>query len=321
LWAALITMSHVPLATALLEAGANPTDGVTPQIAAGSGNIAALELLLTFGLNVNGTPGGVPPLVYMMQWSEDSSGARWLLEHGADPNLTWGPDHEAPLHVAARRWDLALVELLVSKGAAPRVRRADGYTAHTLAELHGNHDIAEWLLAHGAIDEMSPLDRFIAAAARGDGAAADALLRDHPGLPGQLTAAHHLMLQRPAEAGNAAALETMLARGFNPNISDKDGVTALHRAAMAGHRDAVATLIRFGARMDALDGMFSGTPLLWAVEGRNHAQPGSDHVGVARVLIEAGSPLGWTPPPGAPAPEKTLDGLRELRRDAAAAAR
>lgn len=320
LWAALITMSHVPLATALLDAGANPTDGVTPQIAAGSGNIAALELLLTFGLNVNGTPGGVPPLVYMMQWSEDASGARWLLEHGADPNLPWGPDHEAPLHVAARRWDLALVQLLVAKGANPRMRRADGYTAHTLAELHGNHDIAEWLLAHGAIDEMSPLDRFIAAAARGDGGAADALLRDHPGLAAQLTTAHHLMLQRPAEAGNAAALETMLTRGFNPNIGDKDGVTALHRAAMAGHRDAVATLIRFGARMDALDGMFAATPLLWAVEGRNHAQPGSDHVAVARVLIDAGSPLDWTPPLAAPAPEKTLDALRELRRDAAAAA-
>lgn len=312
-------MSHVPLATALLEAGANPTDGVTPQIAAGSGNIAALELLRKFGLNVNGAPGGVPPLVYLMQWSDDPSGARWLLEHGADPNLAWGPDNETPLHVAARRWDLALVQLLVAKGADPRLRRADGYTAHTLAELHGNRDIAEWLLAHGAANEMSALDRFIAAAARGGGGAADALLRDHPGLAAQLTDTHHLMLQRPAEAGNAAALETMLARGFNPDVGDKDGVTALHRAAMAGHRDAVATLIRFGARMDALDSMFSGTPLLWAVAGRHHAQPGSDHVAVAQILIDAGSPLDWTPPPGAPGPEKTLDGLRELRRDAAAA--
>jgi hypothetical protein len=62
--------------------------------------------------------------------------------------------------------------------------------------------------------------------------------------------------------------------------------------------------------------MFSATPLVWAVEGRTHAQPGSDHVGVARVLIDGGSPLDWTPPPAAPGPERTLEGLRELRRDA-----
>ena len=283
LWGALITMAHMPLATALLEAGATPTDGVSAHIAGGSGNIAALELLHRFGLDANGIAGGVPPLVYILGYSENPSGPRWLLEHGAD----------------------------VSQ------RRADGYTPHTLAELHGNHAIAQWLLAHGAANEMAPLEQFIAAAARADRAAADAILAAHPDLAQQLTPTQHLMLQRPAESGNAAALEVMLERGFDPNVPDKDGVTALHRAAMGGHPDAVKALLRFGASVTALDGMFSATPLVWAVEGRGHAQPGSDHVGVARVLIDGGSPLEWTPPPAAPGPERTLDGLRELLREAA----
>jgi len=47
-------MGHLPLAEALLEAGANPTDGVSTHIAAGAGNLQALELLHRFGLNVNG---------------------------------------------------------------------------------------------------------------------------------------------------------------------------------------------------------------------------------------------------------------------------
>jgi len=316
LWAALITLQHVPLATALLNAGANPTDGVTPQIAAGNGNLAALELLHTFGLNPNGAPGGVPPLVYMMTWSEDPSGLHWLLEHGADPNLAWGPDGEAPLHVAARRWNLSIAQLLIAHGAEPARRRADGYTPHTLAELHGNHAIAEFLLTNGATNELSPLERFIAAAARGDRTAADTVVATHPEITAQLTQPHHLMLHRHAESGNAAVLETMLERGFNPNVPDKDGVTALHRAAMGGHPHAVATLVKFGARLDALDGMFSASPLVWAVEGRNHAQPGSDHVGVARVLIEAGSPLDWVPPAAAPGPERTLDELADLKREA-----
>ena len=317
LWGALITMGHVPLAEALLEAGANPTDGVTTHIAGGSGNIAALELLRRFGVDVNGIRGGVPPLVYMMTFAEDPAGPRWLLEHGADANLSWGPDDEAPLHVAARRWDRAMVELLVAHGADPARRRADGYTPHSLAELHGNRDIAAWLLAHGATNELSPLDRFIAAAAQADRAAADAMLRAHPNLKNELRLEQHLMLHRPAESGNAAALETMLACGFDPSAKDKDGVTALHRAAMKGHPDAVKVLLAFGAPVDAMDGMFSAPPIVWAVEGRGHAQPGADHVGVARLLIDAGSPLEWTPPPASPGPERTLEGLRELRRDAA----
>jgi ankyrin repeat protein len=321
LWGALVTMQHVPLATALLEAGAAPTDGVTAHIAGGSGNIAALELLLQFGLDANGIHGGVPPLVYILGYADDPTGPAWLLEHGADPNLPWGPDREAPLHIAARRWDVSMVDRLVGHGADVSVRRADGYTPHTLAELHGNADIAAWLLAHGAVSELSPLEEFIAAAARGDRAAADAALRARPQARQQLTPAHHLMLHRPAESGNAAVLDTMLRAGFDPSVKDKDGVTALHRAAMGGHPEAVATLLKYGAPIDALDGMFSATPLVWAVEGRGHAAPGSDHVAVARILIDHGSPLEWAVPAGAPGPERTLEGLRQLKKDAALAAK
>jgi hypothetical protein len=68
--------------------------------------------------------------------------------------------------------------------------------------------------------------------------------------------------------------------------------------------------------VNAQDGMFSASPLVWAVEGRGHAQPGTDHIAVARELIGAGSPLDWTPPENAPGPERTLEGLIELRREA-----
>jgi hypothetical protein len=39
-------------------------------------------------------------------------------------------------------------------------------------------------------------------------------------------------------------------------------------------------------------------------------------IGVARLPIAAGSSLEWTPPPGAPDPEGTIEGLIELRRAA-----
>jgi len=316
LWAAVCTIRHLPLAEALLEAGANPTDGVTTHIAGGGGNVAALELLQRYGLNVNGIPGGVPPLVYMMQWSTNPAGPQWLLEHGADPNLSWGDDGDAPLHVAARRWDVSLVERLVRHGADVSKRRADDRTPHTIAELFGNHEIAQWLLAHGATNDLTPLEHFVAACARNDRAGAEAMLVTDPSLRDQLRHEHHLLLHRPAESGNAAVLDTMLACGFDPNAKDKESVTPLHRAAMGGHPDAVRVLLGHGALVTALDGMFSATPLIWAVEGRNHAAPGSDHVAVARLLIAAGSPVDWTPPEGAPDQERTFEGLAELRRAA-----
>ncbi len=317
LWGSICAVGYLPLAEVLLKAGANPTDGVSMHIAGGGGNIEALELLRRYSVNVNGIPGGVPPLVYMMLWADNPAGPDWLLEHGTDANLAWGEGGEAPLHVAARRWDLPIVERLVRHGADVLRQRGDGATAHTLAELHGNTDIAAWLLAHGAHDELSAVDRFAAACARADRVTAEALLAAQPGLRTELRPEHHLMLHRPAESGNVAALETMLACGFDPNTKDKDSVTSLHRAAMGGHPAAVLVLLHYGAKVDAMDGMFSASPLVWAVEGRRNAKHGgTDHVEVARLLIAAGCPLAWTPPDGAPSAEGTLEGLANLRRAA-----
>src|SRR5262249_30613255 len=179
-----------------------------------------------------------------------------------------------------------MVELLVHHGADIHQRRADGRTAHTIAELHGNQDVSAWLLFHGAKDELSSLERLIAACARGDRTRAEAILQVHPDLRGELRDEHHLMMQVPAERGGATVLETMLACGFDPNAKDNDGVTALHRAAMAGRAEAVLVLLAYGASVNALDGMFFATPLVWAAEGWSHgSHEGTDHLGVARLLI------------------------------------
>jgi ankyrin repeat protein len=318
LWGALFATGHAPLAEALLEAGANPTDGVSLHIAAGSAHMESLELLARFKVDPDGLSGGVPPLRYILSWADNPRGVRWLLEHGADPNLAWSAHGDAPVHVAAQRWDVSMMELLAQHGADLQQRRSDGRTALTLAELHGNQAVAEWLLSHGAKDELSLLERFIAACSRGDRARAEAMLRSNPELRTQLRPEHHLMMHVPAERGDAAILETMLTCGFDPNTKDHDGVTALHRAAMGGRVEATRTLIAHAAAVDALDGMFAGTPLLWAAEGWSHGpRPGVDHLGVARLLIAAGSPTSWTPPDRAPDPEGTQEALVEFCRAAA----
>jgi hypothetical protein len=111
----------------------------------------------------------------------------------------------------------------------------------------------------------------------------------------------------------------MLACGFDPNAKDNESVTALHRAAMAGRVEAARVLLAHGADINALDGMFSASPLVWASEGWKHDphSAGVDHVGVARLLIAAGSSQEWIPPEKAPDPEGTQEQLIELCRAAA----
>ena len=324
LWGALCVVDHLPLAEALLEGGANPTDGVSMHIAGGTGNLAALDLLQRFGVNVNGNPGGVPPLRYILGWCTNpdarKNGVRWLLEHGADANLVWGEQGDAPLHIAAQLWDVPIIELLVHHGADIHQQRSDGRTAYTLATLHGNRNVAAWLADHGAQDELSPLERFISVCTIGDRAHADALLQAHPELRNALHTEHHLLLQVRAERGDTAVLETMLACGFDANAKDNEGITALHRAAMAGRTESVRVLLRYGASVNVLDGMVSATPLVWAAQGWSHgSQPDTDYIGVARLLIEAGSSLEWIPPDMAPNPEGTQEQLIDLCRAVATA--
>src|SRR5262249_6931086 len=53
LWGAVCVVRSLPLAAALLEAGGDPSDGVTLPLAASGGDVAALDLLLRHGVGGN----------------------------------------------------------------------------------------------------------------------------------------------------------------------------------------------------------------------------------------------------------------------------
>ncbi len=317
LWGAMCAMNHLPLAQALLENGAHATDGVTLHLAAAAGNLAALELLRQHDVNVDGIPGGLPPLRYILDFTTNLAGPRWLLEHGADANRAWGELGEAPIHVVARKHGVDFAELLARHGADLRRPRADGRRPYFLAELHANRAVAGWLIAHGAHETLEPLDWFVAVCARGDLVTAQALLEEAPALRRQLRPEHHLMLGQVAERGDAKVLATMLAGGFDPNAKDSGSVTALHRAAMGGWPECVRLLLAHGASPRALDTMFFAPPLIWAVEGSmSQKRAGRDHVGVVRELLAADPAVEWKPDEKTPGPERIFERLDELRAEA-----
>ena len=76
LWGAVSVVRSLELARVLLDAGANPSDGVTLPLAASGGNIAALDLLRAYGVDVNRAwaTDGSAPLYAILHWSQER---RW----------------------------------------------------------------------------------------------------------------------------------------------------------------------------------------------------------------------------------------------------
>jgi len=318
LWGAVCAVGSLPLARVLLESGANPDDGVTLTLAAGMSDIAALELLRAHGANVNhpwATDSGMP-LYEILHWAGKPDGARWLIEHGAAADATFAGNGETPLHVVAESWGPDLAELLVTHGADVNRRRADGRTPYAVAELSGNRAVAGWLAAHGADEAMADVDRLVAACSRGDRASAAAMLERQPGLRGEISTEHYRALYRAAERNDTAALEAMLAAGFEMDRPDESiGKTALHVAAMEGWTEAVRVLLAHGASVSVRDREFKAQPLIWAAEGARTSRTDRDHATVGRLLLDAGSPIDWEP--GAEPSEPILDIVNAWRGVAA----
>ncbi len=296
LWGASRVAQSLPLVEALLDAGADPNDGVTLPLAASAGDIPVLEALLSHGANVDQAwaTDGSTSLYAILNWSRTPDGAVWLLEHSADPNAVFVENGETPLHVVARAWDVPLAAAMAARGADIERPRADGRTPYAVAELNGNPAVADWLVEQGASPELSEVDRLVAACSRGDRKAAEALLTTNPGLRNEITDDHYIAFHQAAERNDVGALEAMLACGFDPNRPDAGiGKTALHSAAMEGWPDAVRVLLAHGASVYVRDREFKGQPLIWAAEGSRQGRDGRDFAAVGKLLLEAGSPVEW----------------------------
>ena len=117
------------------------------HLAAFFGRAEAVEALLTVGADVRAVSRnheGNMPLHAALAGKGVGRISTTLLAHGADVRASDAGGH-TPLHHAAFRDDVALVNAILARGADPTAKNGDGKTALAIAEERGNAAVARRL--------------------------------------------------------------------------------------------------------------------------------------------------------------------------------
>jgi ankyrin repeat protein len=281
----------------LIERGADlnkrdfPDNAAPLHFAAAHGDLETLRLLVEAGADIEGhgddhAVGALGWATCFQQVRQDV--AAYLLDHGATLNvwtaialdrpnelreiiaqepsllaarMSRNQHRRTPLHHAAAKNRLRMVQLLLELGADPDATDAAGATALTTAsQERADPAIISALAAAG-----TPLDLLTAInTSRLD--EAEAMLRENPsriGPDGADTVALHLAVSK----NNLAALRWLLAHGVA--VSAKRMMwdcnsTALHMTIESGAMDIARLLLEAGADPNVRDDKFDATSLGWA---------------------------------------------------------
>jgi ankyrin repeat protein len=279
------TVNNPTITRLLLERGANPDDGESLYQAAGHRDHACLELLLSHGAAVAGT-WALDVAVH----ADDHEGVELLLSAARRNNEPVPQLAEGLLADAAATASTEVLEALLRAGGDPAVHNDAGISAVRLAVRAGRTESARRLVAAGAADDTTDVDRFIGACMRGDRSTAGQLLAEHPDFGDHLTDHDRAAVVEAAGSVPAAAVALMLDLGFTPHSRNAMGEQPLHTAAYAGNAETVRLLLDAGADIDARDDNFDGTPLAYATvgSGEQAGKPG-DWIGTVRLLLGAGA--------------------------------
>ncbi len=299
---------NVAVARLLLEHGASPTDGESLYHAAQHDYPECLALLVSFGANLHKGPNetGNTPLHFLAAHAPENeitpkamNGLRWLLEHGADPNVTSYPGAqdqpeagETPLHrAAAVGHGEAVLRALVEHGARVDLRRDDGATAYQLAMRAGNASGAAYLASVGADTTLSPIDRLLHACARNDAGEARAIVADNPNILHELGPSERDALGLALGRHAFDSVRLMVSLGWPLTQEGEWGGTPLHWAAWNGYVEMVRLLLDAGAPMNVRDSRYGSSPIAWCAHGSRHCERANDedYPAIVNMLIDAGA--------------------------------
>lgn len=291
---------HARVARALLEHGAPTQDGESIYHAAERNQVACLEALRDAGADFSsaGQPWGNTPLYFLAGHAGHSpatlraqAGMKWMLQHGADPNVGSYEHGETPLHQVARNGGgVDIARALLEHGADPNATRRDGsITPYAIAYRRGDDAMCALLREYGAREELAPFERIVGAALRGNEAAARVAAAEHPGAVAAATPEQRgsVMLALHHSQGRVPLLIEL---GMGLAWESPWGGTMLHWSAWHGDVARVRELVALGAPLDHRDATYGSSPLAWCAHGsQNCRRADEDYLAIAKLLLDAGS--------------------------------
>ena len=248
---------HTEIVSVLLMAGMRPDeaaeDGCLPlELAARFGHASTVERLLESATPIVDQLGALAP----------TGGRTALLS-------------------AVNHGHLAVVDVLLKRGASVDLATQDGSSALAIAAFHGQAAVVSRLLEGGASIDLANRYKTTPlwiAAHEGHLAVVSRLLEG--GASVDLAVQRMTPLWVASRDGHAAVVSRLLEGGASVDLADDNGATPLRVAAFMGHVAAVSRLLEGGASVDLAD-RDGRTPLWMAVC--------MGHVAVVARLLEGGA--------------------------------
>ena len=298
----------------LLEAG---VDVASPsligmnslQSAVEYGNLEAIKLLLTAGVNPNETRQGFDtaivtvakarfeheslPYEYKYEYEYTPKDpvpiTQKLLEYGADAAATDRRFNRTPLEWAVLDGHVDMVQLLLQHGSFSAIRQRQMlYLAEVYFAIRESDDeVVNRLLLDGMLEEMEDLSKLLLVhipAERGYRDVVQMFLQLGADIEAT-TYGERTALHLAARMGHVGVVKHLVHQAAKVNSKDYDGITPLMMAARRGNADVVSFLLKKGAEIDAY-----GT--VEYTEGPSSAigqAVSKEHTAIVRLLLEKGA--------------------------------
>jgi ankyrin repeat protein len=244
----------------LLEYGADPNDGETEYHVPETYDNKVLEILVESGKLTERSLAWM--LLRKCDW-HDEAGLKYLLAHGANPNLGVPIGYNSLQHGLRRDNGLIMIEELLDHGADPLLKNErDGRSAVSIAARRGRGDVLHLLEQRGIGFGLEGVEKLIAACAMANRERIRELASHEPALVPQLIAEGGEFLAEFAGNANADGMRCLFELGVSPTalyggdpyFEIAKESTALHVAAWRAWPAAVKELIARGSPINALDG-------------------------------------------------------------------